>query len=335
MKHEDDGGRNDSLLINTAERSNIFEQYDEARDEMRSWLVRTVRRMPDEMTVDEAGRYIKPIQLTGNLHEDVHLCCRFVMGIAARRVKKSVEHGNVTDALRDLANGFGLGTVQTLRTCINVAETFHDNPQLFARWLKTGVKKRWYHMIEAARAEVDPLSLGPEEFEAYVQSELNNAERTAERVADVADEIDDEETMREVEGVIVALTSEAERLRRKSREIYKRAQNEHESGTRDDMMQAALEAFEDMLRHMPCLACGTMPTDEKLTEPHHAAPSVTAKKQSHWFRAPLCYDCHMILEDNPHRVFKQRTGFDIRGLVARTLHIWITGHDQRFRADVN
>lgn len=337
------------LLIDVTREESVPEQYGEARSVIENWMVRQVEGLPERIDPDNAGQYIASLQRTGNIHEDVHLATRFLMGIVAKRIRENTEHGNVIQTLERLVKEFKLGNTNTLRRCINAAETFHCNPVLFGRWLSTGEKKRWYHMIEASRADVDPMSMGIETFQMYIEGELKNIERTAERVSQVASEIDedDEETLREAEGVVTMLGNEADALRRKSRKKLEEAKEEikEEGETVEGTFYAdkkqmeiakleteALKEFVSMIHEMPCMACGDPPESNPngFTHAHHVAPSVTAKKVSDWFRVPLCNKHHTLLHKEGHAAFKRETGFDIRELVARMLHIYITGEDARF-----
>lgn len=310
-------------LLTISTNGELDRQYDEWRDHLCQWLRDEVDGMPTEMSIDDAGPFMKALQMTGDVHEDVHLATRFLIGEASRRIRKNTEHGRVEDTLAELANRFGIGNLNTLRRCINCAETFHGNPVLFGRWLTTGDKKRWYHFIEASRADADPAAMGPAAFDQYIESELANVERTAQRVERAADELeDDDDAILELTGVVNILTTESERFRRLAR-----AEIEDADGDDD----VALEYFVDMIRNMPCMACGRPPQDnpDGHTHPHHVAPSVTAKKKSHWFRCPLCYECHTLVHTG-YAKFKKQTGCDIRALVARTLHVFVVGHDARF-----
>lgn len=313
----DDTGHN--YLIETEDPSALVASYQERRRDLVDWLDHQVKTLPQEMSPDDMGRKFKQLQISGNLYEDVHLATRFLMGEAARRVRGDTEYGNIGETLKRLAEKFRLGNTRTLRQCIQTAETFHGNAQLFGRWLLSGEKKRWGDFVKAGKANVDPRGLSEEAFETWLEDEINNVEQAAERAESAAAEIDpdDEQSIREMDGVVTMLTHEAEHLRTVARKVW------DEEGPESDQ---ALDAYLDWIHSMPCLACGTMGE----TEAHHVQPSVTAKKQSHWFRVPLCHDCHMTLEDHDHDTFKKRTGFDIRELTARTLHLFIAGDDARF-----
>lgn len=305
-------------LIDTRDPSALVSAYQERRRDLVDWLHDEVRSLPEELDPDDMATRVKQLQISGNLHEDVHLGTRFLMGEIARRVKAQTEYGEVCDTLAALAERFKLGNVRTLRQCIKTAETFHGNARLFGKWLMAGDKKRWRDFVIAGQAEVDPTALGEEAFDRWLEGELDSVERAAERAEQAAAEVDpdDEDTIREMDGVVTMLTQRAQELRRKAWRAWQ------EDGATDD----ALEPYLDWLHEMPCLACG----DVGGTEAHHVQPSVTAKKQSDWFRVPLCHDCHMILEDNTHAEFKRRTGEDIRALAARTLHLFVAGSDARF-----
>lgn len=323
---------NGMILIEADNGQHVVEQYQEGRKVLQRWMQRQVAAMPEKMDPNEAGEYIQALQLSGNLHEDIHLATRFMMGEAARRVKANAEWGDVQETLAELAERFGLGNTNTLRRCINAAETFHGNPQLFARWLVTGQKKRWYDFVDAARAEVDPMALGVEAFQKYIETEQENVQRAAERAEKTAKTIDpeDEDSLREMEGVVTALSVEAADLLRKAREIHREAL---EGTERDEaLIDEALEWYVEAMRVMPCMACGRPAEDNPSgqTEPHHVAPSVTAKKQSHWLRVPLCNEHHTLVHQEGYAAFKRKTGFDIRELTSRMFHLFVTGQDCRF-----
>lgn len=306
-------------LISTTDPDALVSEYQDRRNQLVDWMQGVVNSLPENGEADDMAQRVKQLQISGNLHEDVHLGTRFLMGEVARRIRSQTEYGNVTETLSELAKRFRLGNVRTLYQCIQTAETFHGNAILFGRWLLAGEKKRWGDFVKAGKAEVDPKEMGEEAFERFIENETDSIERAAERAEQTAAEIDpdDEETIREMEGVVTMLTQRADDLRRVARRAWE------EKGTESD---EALEAYLDWLHEMPCLACGTVGD----TEAHHVQPSATAKKQSHWFRVPLCHDCHMVLEDHTHEKFKSRTGFDIRELTARTLHLFLAGHDARF-----
>jgi hypothetical protein len=276
------------------------------------------------MDAEDVARRVKQLQISGNLHEDVHLSTRFLMGEVARRIRRETEYGNVGETLKELCEEFGLGNVETLRRCIRTAETFHGNAKLFGRWLLSGEKKRWRDFVRAGQAEVDPTALGPEAFDRWLNNEIEGLQSAAERTEQARKTIDpeDEETIREMDGVVTMLTQEAQALRKAAKRVWE------EQGATDEF----LERFVDWLHEMPCLACGTMGE----TEAHHVAPSVTAKKQSDFLRVPLCTDCHIgELHASGYKQFKEETGYDIRELAARTLHLFLTGDDARFPAGLD
>lgn len=305
-------------LIDTRDPSALVSSYQERRRDLIEWMHNQVQVLPEELEADDMATRFKQLQISGNLHEDVHLGTRFLMGEIARRVKANTDYGEICDTLEHVAEKFKLGNVRTLRQCIRTAETFHGNAKLFGRWLMAGEKKRWRDFVLAGQAEVDPTALGEEAFTRWVEGEMDSVQHAAERAEQAAAEIDpdDEETIREMEGVVTMLTQRANELRRTAKRAW-----EDEGAT-----DRVLELYIDWLHEMPCLACGEVGD----TEAHHVEPSVTAKKQSHFFRCPLCHDCHMTLEDHTHAHFKEKTGHDIRELTARTLHLFIAGSDARF-----
>lgn len=290
-----------------------------------------LKSLPERFTEDEAGPMVDALHRQSCLHEDMKWLTRFLMGEVTRRVKKNTERGGVMDLYRRMSDRWGINT-KALRYAVAVADSFHGNIILFDRWLQAGgYQKRWYHIKEITRLNVDPTVMGPESLADYLITRLESAAKDLEKTNEIleSDEASEDEKAA-IQGAQMAFSEEAARLRANSKALL---QNGHHNGNGVAVAEfdPELERFVQMIHRMPCMGCGRAPEDnpEGFTHAHHVSPSSMSKKRNDWLRVPLCWKCHSLVHDG-YRKFKEKRNEDIRELAARTLHIWIDGEDPRF-----
>lgn len=287
--------------------------------------------LPERIEVEDLPELTRPLRGMIRHHEDALHLARWTMAVIALRVKVRTPYGSKTEEIKALADEMGIGWT-TLGFYMGCVERMSFNLTLFDRFLRTGYRKRVYHIRRVSQADADPEVLGAEGLAELVAQDVMRTTEKIDRLVGNGQDVDGA-----VESASLVMTESAQSLldgrgdgeQTDPDDVEITAEGEgyrEDTGERVESLSGIGDAehFMNVVRACNCMACGAPgPSD-----PHHVDQrGGWARQGSDWTVIPLCRTCHNAVEDATRSGFIEETGLDPWHGVARMLHIYVAGKD--------
>jgi hypothetical protein len=256
------------------------------------------------ISVEEGIELIKDLEHRSLSHVSFALVYRFRIGETISRI--SAPRGQRMDMFKEISKLTGVHENQ-LRSWLNVYKHFGGDESAFEQYLRTLTKPTEYAVFDLIQANTDPKVLGEK---ALADRVVNRVERLATDLEQINDLV--EQGVIEQEEISPLLQSLHENLSK-----FK----EREDPFSKRVIPRSKE-YLNLVRQLPCLVTGST-----TVEAHHTEVGGKGIKGSDYSCVPLDPLLHKEYHDLGPSEFERRNDVRIGDLVARTMHLVLTGED--------